>query len=408
MGLLDLILYVHEPMTTPNRWLLPEGIEELLPPQAEHLETLRRELLDLFKGWGYELVTPPLIEYLESLMVGAAYDLMLETFTLTDQLSGRLMGIRADMTPQMARIDAHHFKVDAPVRLCYLGTVLRTRPDGFIRTRSPMQVGAELYGHSGVESDGEVLCLMTEMLAAVGLSDVHIDLGHVGIYRALVRQAGLDPAEEEQLFRHLQRKAKPDIEQFLSRCTIDDTLRSMLIGLADMNGGTEVMDKARSVFRSASKEVHAALDNLQGVADQVRGRKPSLSIWYDLAELRGYRYQTGVVFAAYVAGHGQEVARGGRYDEIGREYGRARPATGFSADLKTLMAVSPTTATAQPSLVLADWSDDESLEGFVRELRSRGERVVYRLPGQACSESDMGCDRRVVKSAGRWAVKPIK
>lgn len=395
-------------MTVSNRWLLPEGIEELLPPQADHLETLRRDLLDLFKGWGYELVTPPLIEYLESLMVGAAYDLRLETFTLTDQLSGRLMGIRADMTPQMARIDARHFKLDAPVRLCYLGTVLRTRPDGFIRTRSPMQVGAELYGHAGVESDGEVLCLMTEMLAAVGLSDVHIDLGHVGIYRALVRQAGLDAAEEEQLFRHLQRKAKPDIEQFLSRCTLDEGVRTMLIGLADMNGGAEVIDGARSVFKSASKEVHAALENLQQVADQVRGRKPSLSIWYDLAELRGYRYQTGVVFAAYVAGHGQEVARGGRYDEIGREYGRARPATGFSADLKTLMAVSPTAADVQSSAIVADWSDDDALEAFVKGLRAQGERVIYRLPKQAGSESDLGCDRRVEKSDGRWIVKPIR
>ncbi len=394
-------------MATSNRWLLPEGIEELLPPQADHLETLRRELLDLFKGWGYELVTPPLIEYLESLMVGAAYDLMLETFTLTDQLSGRLMGIRADMTPQMARIDAHHFKLDAPVRLCYVGTVLRTRPDGFIRTRSPMQVGAELFGHAGVESDGEVLCLMTEMLAAMGLSDIHIDLGHVGIYRALVRQAGLGPAEEEQLFRHLQRKAKPDIEQFLSRCTIDGAVRSMLIGLVDMNGGVEVMDEARSVFKSASKDVHAALENLQQVAAQVRERKPSLSIWYDLAELRGYRYQTGVVFAAYVAGHGQEVARGGRYDEIGREYGRARPATGFSADLKTLMAVSPRVAVAQPSAILAEWSGDDTLEQFVKDLRSRGERVIYRLPGQVGGAKDLGCDRRIEKCDGRWIVKEI-
>ena len=395
-------------MATSNRWLLPEGIEELLPPQADHLETLRRELLDLFKGWGYELVTPPLIEYLESLMVGAAYDLMPETFTLTDQLSGRLMGIRADMTPQMARIDAHHFKLDAPVRLCYVGTVLRTRPDGFIRTRSPMQVGAELYGHAGVESDGEVLCLMTEMLAAMGLSDVHIDLGHVGIYRALVRQAGLGAAEEEQLFRHLQRKAKPDIEQFLSRCTIDGAVSAMLIGLVDMNGGAEVLDEARGVFKPASKEVHAALENLQQVAAQVRGRKPSLSIWYDLAELRGYRYQTGVVFAAYVAGHGQEVARGGRYDEIGREYGRARPATGFSADLKTLMAVSSRAAAARPSAILAEWSDDAEQEQFVNALRSGGERVIYHLPKQAGTEKDLGCDRRIEKCDGRWIVKAIK
>ena len=377
-------------MATSNRWLLPEGIEELLPPQAELLETLRRELLDLFKGWGYALVTPPLIEYLESLMVGAAYDLMLETFTLTDQLSGRLMGIRADMTPQVARIDAHHFKLDMPVRLCYLGTVLRTKPDGFIRTRSPMQVGAELYGHSGVESDGEVLCLMTEMLRAVGLSDVHIDLGHVGIYRALVRQAGLGSAEEEQLFRYLQRKAKPDIEQFLSSCSMDDAARAMLVGLVDMNGGPEVLDEARNMFKAASKEVHAALDNLQQVAAQVRRRQPALSIWYDLAELRGYRYQTGVVFAAYVAGHGQEVARGGRYD------------------LNTLMALSPRTAAVQPSAVLADWSDDDSLEQFVRELRGQGERVIYRLPNQAGTEKDLGCDRRIVKRDGRWVVEALK
>jgi ATP phosphoribosyltransferase regulatory subunit len=395
-------------MTTSNRWLLPEGIEELLPTQAEHLETLRRELLDLFRSWGYELVTPPLIEYLESLLVGAAYDLVLETFTLTDQLSGRLMGIRADMTPQVARIDAHHFKLDAPVRLCYLGTVLRTRPDGFIRTRSPMQVGAELYGHSGVESDGEVLCLMTEMLDAVGLTDVHIDLGHVGIYRALVRQAGLDAAVEEQLFRYMQRKAKPDIEQFLSGSAIDKSVRSMLISLVDMNGGGEVLDEARGVLKSASKDVHAALENLLQVAAQVRQRNPSVSIWYDLAELRGYRYQTGVVFAAYVAGHGQEVARGGRYDDIGREYGRARPATGFSADLKTLMAVTLAPPTVQPSAILAPWSDDDGLGRLIRELRSQGERVIYRLPNQSGAEIDIGCDRVIKQIDGRWVVKAIK
>lgn len=395
-------------MTTPNRWLLPEGIEELLPPQAENLETLRRELLDLFHTWGYELVTPPLIEYLESLLVGAAYDLMLETFTLTDQLSGRLMGIRADMTPQMARIDAHHFKVDVPVRLCYLGTVLRTRPDGFMRTRSPMQVGAELYGHSGVESDAEVLCLMTEMLGKAGLSDIHIDLGHVGIYRGLARQAQLDPAQEGQLFRYLQRKAKPDIEQFLASCAIAAGPRRMLVGLVEMNGAGEVLDEAHSMFKSASREVRAALDNLQQVAEQVRRRNASLSLWYDLAELRGYRYQTGVVFAAYMAGHGQEIARGGRYDDIGREYGRARPATGFSADLRTLMAISPRPAAPRPAAILAPHAGNEELKRVVAELRARGERVIYSLPGQAGAAAEMGCDRVIEHSGGKWVVKRLR
>ncbi len=396
-------------MTTSNRWLLPEGIEELLPPQAENLEVLRREILDLFHSWGYELVTPPLIEYLESLLVGAAYDLALETFTLTDQLSGRLMGIRADMTPQVARIDAHHFKVDAPVRLCYLGTVLRTRPDGFLRTRSPMQVGAELYGHAGVDSDAEVLCLMTELLGAVGLGEVHIDMGHVGIYRALARQARLDDAQEQELFRYLQRKAKPDIEHFLSRGSIDASTRQMLVGLVDMNGGGDVLDEARSVFRAASAEVIAALDNLEQVAARVRQRLPGLSIWYDLAELRGYRYQTGVVFAAYMAGHGQELARGGRYDDIGREYGRARPATGFSADLKTLVTLSPRLSAGGGSgAVLAPCAGDAALTALVGELRAKGERVIYQLPGQAGGAADMGCDRVIEQVEGRWIVNSLK
>lgn len=395
-------------MTTSNRWLLPEGVEELLPPQAENLEILRREILGLFHGWGYELVTPPLIEYLESLLVGAAYDLALETFTLTDQLSGRLMGIRADMTPQVARIDAHHFKVDTPVRLCYLGTVLRTRPDGFLRTRSPMQVGAELYGHAGVDSDAEVLCLMTELLRAVGLTEVHIDLGHVGIYRALARQAGLDDAQEQELFRYLQRKAKPDIEQFLAQGSIDAATRRMLVGLVDMNGEGDVLDEARGAFGAAHAEVLAALDNLEQVAAQVRERMPALSVWYDLAELRGYRYQTGVVFAAYVAGHGQEIARGGRYDDIGREYGRARPATGFSADLKTLVTISTRLSDAEHGAILAPCAGDAALAALIADLRGKGERVIYHLPGQIGGAADMGCNRAIEQFDGRWIVNALK
>jgi len=391
---------------TSERWLLPEGVEEYLPEQAERLESLRRKLLNLFHSWGYELVIPPLIEYVESLLVGVGHELDLETFKLIDQSTGRLMGVRADMTPQVARIDAHRLRTEAPSRLCYLDSVLLTRQDGFAGSRTPLQLGAELYGHAGIESDIEMLRLMTETLRVTGLDEFYLDLGHVGIFRALSRQAQLDQTQEQLLFDALQRKARPEIEAFLSSINIDNSLRQMIVGLVELNGDYSVLDEATTVLAKAGVEVQRSLDNLQRIARMAHSQLSHVPVYFDLAELRGYRYQSGVVFAAFAPGHGQEIARGGRYDEIGRLFGRPRPATGFSSDLKTLMTLSP----SQPynkNAILAPASECEVLQRTIRELRSQGLRVISELPGQSGSVSELGCDRKLEKIDSQWRVVEI-
>ncbi len=391
-----------------DRWLLPEGIEEVLPRQAQCLEQMRRRLLDLFQRWGYELVMPPFIEYLESLLTGAGNDLGLQTFKLTDQLSGRLMGIRADMTPQVARIEAHRLQREEPVRLCYLGTVLRTMPDGFAGSRSPLQLGTELYGHAGIEADVEVLCLMLETLAEAGLRDVHLDIGHVGIFRGLARRAGLDSAQEVELFDLLQRKARPEIERYLLELDIDAGLRTMIACLPGLNGGIEVLDTAAEVLRVAGQDVLDALDNLRAIATAAAQRLPEVPLYYDLAELRGYHYKTGVVFAAFVPGCGQEVARGGRYDGIGAVFGRARPATGFSADLKLLMRLGTLADDCAAKAVFAPAGNDVTLQARIAELRRAGERVIQALPGQCGGAEAMGCDRELRHRDGGWQVVEVR
>lgn len=393
-------------MTDKNRWLLPEGIEEMLPKQAEHLERLRRQVIDLFHSWGYEQVITPLVEYLESLLIGSGDDLDLQTFKLTDQLSGRAMGLRADITPQVARIDAHRIRRDAPTRLCYVGAVLHTRPDGFTSTRSPVQVGAELYGHAGIESDVEVLLLMVETLTTTGIKDIYLDLGHVSIFRGLARDAQLNHEQELTLFDALQRKAKPEIKAFLAQLPIEQQAQQMLINLVDLNGGEEVLVNAREVLKGAGASVHKALDELQNIAAVAGRRCPQVPLHFDLAELRGYYYKTGLVFAAFVSGHGQEIARGGRYDEIGAVFGRARPATGFSADLKTLIALSAD-APQPVNAILAPHANDAVLEAQVQALRKQGERVIYALPGQAGTLAELGCNRVLEKQSGRWVVNKI-
>ena len=386
-----------------EHWLLPAGIEETLPEEAARLESLRRDLLDLYAGWGYRLVVPPFIEYLESLLTGTGKDLDLQTFKLTDQLSGRLMGVRADMTPQVARIDVHHLRTDDPVRLCYLGTVLHALPDGVSGSRSPIQVGAELYGHAGIESDCEILCLMLETLERAGVRDVHLDLGHVGIFRGLSRQANLDEETEAIIYDALQRKAVSEIAPLLE--TLGEPAGRMIRDLANLNGGGEVLEEAHECLADASAEVQKALHALNSLAGMLRERFESLPLHFDLAELRGYRYHTGVVFAAFVPGSGREIARGGRYDNIGREFGHARPATGFSTDLKTLIREGGGgPAPPQNTGILAPWSPDAKLRALIRELRDAGERVVYELPGQSGSAADLGCDRRIVEQGGEWIV----
>ena len=395
-------------MLTQDRWLLPEGIEEILPNEARNLEYLRRQALDLFARWGYRLVIPPLMEFIDSLLVGTGHDLDLQTFKLIDQISGRLMGIRADMTPQVARIDARTAKGDLPTRLCYLGTVLHTQSDHLEKSRSPMQVGAELYGHAGHASDVEIIRLMLEMLAVTGISDVHLDLGHVGIYRGLARQAGLDSEHEAELFEILQRKDRTELGSFLESSGVELNISNMLATLLDLNGPDHIIEIARDRLRFASEYVNQALSDLEAIASVLRRLFPALPVNFDLAELRGYHYQTGVVFAAFVPGYGREIARGGRYDDIGKVFGRARPATGFSADLKVLASLSTGGDEAIPYVsIFAPAADDFDLYEVIRNLRAEGKIVVQELPGQTQGAREMGCSLELRKHGDEWKVVKV-
>ncbi|MDH5445229.1 MAG: ATP phosphoribosyltransferase regulatory subunit [Gammaproteobacteria bacterium] len=389
-----------------DRWLLPEGIEEVLPPQARQLESLRRRLLDLYDSWGYDLVMPPFIEYLESLLIGTGYDLDLKTFKLTDQLTGRLMGVRADMTPQVARIDAHHLKSHTPTRLCYLGTVLHTRPSGFGASRSPLQVGAELYGHAGVESDIEILSLMVETLRLCGVKESYFDLGHVGIFRGLAKQASLSAQQEDELFDVLQRKSRPDMLVLFEKWSLDKKLAEKFLGLSELNGDVTILGEAGKLLKGSGKSVLDALAYLESMAGMISQRLPDVTVHFDLAELRGYNYHTGAVFAAFVPGRGSAVAQGGRYDDIGEVFGQARPATGFSTDLKTLLSLSETQK-ASVSGIFAPSEQDDVLVKQVLELRQQGERVVVALPGQQGGAVEMGCDRQLLKKNNQWQVEPV-
>ena len=395
-------------MQQKDSWLLPDGIEEILPEEAKHLESLRRKILDTFACWGYELVIPPFIDYLDSLLTGSGHDLELQTFKLTDQISGEMLGVRADMTPQVARIDAHNLKHEWPTRLCYAGTILRTKGDPLEKTRSPMQIGAELYGHAGKESDVEIIRLMLEMLAMAGLQDVHLDLGHVGIYRALSRQAGLTDVQEAELFDVLQRKARPELQELMADYSIDSDLKAMFMKLPELNGGKETISKARTVLLKANGEVMQALADLEAIAEKLEASFPSLPVSFDLAELRGYHYHTGVVFAAFVPSVGREIARGGRYDNIGAIFGRERPATGFSADLKLLSALSKTSFIKEPrALIFAPYLDDAALNEKIRDLRAQGLAVVQQLPGQAGTAQELGCTSVLEQDHQNWFVRTL-
>lgn len=392
-----------------ERWLLPTGIEEILPDQARVLEGLRRELLNLYQGWGYELVIPPFLDYLDSLLTGTGHDLALQTLTLTDQISGRLLGLRADMTPQVARMDAHRLGRHTPTRLCYLGTVLRARPESVAGTRSPLQIGAEIFGHAGIESDLEVLQLLMATLGTAGISEVFLDLGHVGIFRGLAQAADLDRDRELALFDALQRKAIPEIETLVGSWGLEPALGAMLLALPDLCGD-DALEQAAAVLASAPAGVRQALAYLGRLAEALRGWMPEVPIHFDLAELRGYQYKTGVVFAAFAPSSGQEIARGGRYDDIGRVFGRARPAVGFSADLQLLMRVGSGLEQRYPEAgaVLAPWSADGTLHAEVARLRAQGRRVIRALPGIAADPEEWGCVERLVGGVeGSWVLEPL-
>jgi len=394
-------------MTTNKHWVLPQGIEEALPEQAARLEALRRKFLDMYASWGYELVIPPFIDHIESLLTGTGHELDLQTFKIVDQLSGRTLGIRADMTPQVARIDAHQLGRDVPTRLCYIGTVLHTRSDCFGSSRSPLQVGAELYGHAGVESDVEILSLMLSSFIVAGVEGVYLDLGNVDIFRGLARQAKLNEDTETRLFEMLQRKAVTEITELLAGLKLKQSLREMLASLASLNGDVKVFKTARQVLADADASVHAAIEYLEKVAKAISRDFPGIPLNIDLAELDGYHYQTGVVFAAFVPQLGQALARGGRYDNIGSLFGRERAATGFSTDLKLLNVLS--TRTFKPKdRVYAPSGSEKALLDAIDALRAKGVCVIRKLAKQNDTAADMACNKQLIKSKGQWVLKDVK
>lgn len=380
------------------RWVLPDHIEDALPIEADKLERLRRRLLDTFRGHGYQLVVPPLLEYLDSLTTGAGQDLKLRTFKLIDQLSGRTMGVRADMTPQVARIDAHLLNRGGVSRLCYCGSVLHTLPSTLTATREPLQIGAELYGHAGLDADIEIIRLLAEVMVVAEVPANRIDISHVGLFRVLAARAGLVPEREEELFGLLQSKDMPD----LRACVADvaEPLRSALLALPGLYGGPEVLDEAAARLPDIA-EVRAALDELRAIAT----RLADLPISFDLADLRGYHYHSGVMFAAYADGVHGAIALGGRYDQVGAAFGRGRPATGFSLDLRELARCRPDDVAV--GAILAPVDADAALVAMIAELRASGEVVVMALPGHDGTWNEAGCDRHIVRREGAWTVEQL-
>lgn len=394
-------------MTHTNSWLLPEGIEDLLPEDAARLECVRKNLLDLFKSWGYQHVIPPMVEYIDSLLLGSGSELNLQTFKIIDQLSGRTLGVRADMTPQVTRMASQRFSGNSPVRLSYIGSVLQAKGAQIEKSRSPMQVGAELYGNDDIASDIEVIQLMLEMLAVSGVADIHLDLGHVAIFRGLSQQAGLNQEQESELFDVLQRKAPDEAKALLNSFGLEDKWVKTFVSLISLNGDISVLEAAKSELSLGNEAVQLALADLNNIATELSRYYPSLPLYFDLAELRCYQYQTGVVFAAFTPGEGSEIARGGRYDSSGGLSEKAQPATGFSADLKVLSRLSKSGNQDPQEVILApSYSSDKSaaLYESVRDLRASGRTVIQQLPA---STEEPEHTAVLVNQADTWLVKVL-
>jgi len=382
----------------PN-WLLPENVADVLPSEARKTEEVRRAMLDQFRSYGYELVAPPLLEYVESLMPVQDQDLDLRMFKLVDQLSGRTMGIRADMTIQVARIDAHLLNRPGVVRLCYAGALLHTRPSGFHSTREPLQVGAEIYGHAGLEADVEIQALALASLKLAGLSELTLDLSHVGVLDAVIEDDPRAKSERSTLIGLLRSKDMPALRQWVKR--YGSSVRDAILTLAALRGGIGVLDTARHALPRK-----AAIDQALNALSQMAEAATGASINIDLADLSGYQYESGVTFAIYVPGLPNAVARGGRYDEVGEAFGRARPATGFSMDLREIVVLLPVTPPVPA--ISAPWRQDEALQTFIAQLRLQGEIVIQHFPGQSPDPQEFDCDREIVEQNGKLIIKPLR
>ncbi|MGB1010630.1 MAG: ATP phosphoribosyltransferase regulatory subunit [Thiolinea sp.] len=392
-------------------WALPDGISEALPDEAQRLEILRRQLIDLYSTWGYKLVIPPMVEYTESLSTGAGSNLDLQTFKITDLQTGRMMGIRADMTPQIARIDAHKLQTAQPNRLCYIGTVLHSRAFRQGASRSPLQVGAELFGHAGADSDFEVISLLLATLDHCKVNSLTLDIGHVGIFRELAKQAGFSKKEEAQFFSMLERKALPEIDQWLAAANLSSELREMLVELPRLHGPVDILDKAEKILLHAGSAVQAALNYLKELSARIASAYPTCQLHIDLTELSGYDYHTGIVYAVYSSDCGDEIARGGRYDGVGKLFGRERPATGFSTDLRKLSQFSDNNQEVghNTDAIFAPCTDTEELNQLIADLRDKGHTVIRQLSGSNNIQTprDMGCNQQIIQDHNQWIVAKV-
>ena len=385
-----------------NRWLLPEDIADVLPAKARKVEQLRRSLLDLYRSYGYELVAPPLLEFLDSLLTGTGSDLNLQTFKLVDQLSGRTLGLRADMTPQVARIDAHLLNRTGVTRLCYAGPIAHTRTPIGCTSREELQLGAEIYGHAGWEADLEALSLLLQTLQTAGLKQVYLDLSHAGILTGILADQAVSKEDIETLYGLLQSKDRSSLANW-SR-NLPQPVGQALMALTELSGpATEVLVRARKVLPSNAL-VSDALSLLERLTNAIASMPSAPEVSIDLADLRGYQYHSGMMFTAYVDALSQPIARGGRYDHVGQAFGRARPATGFSIDLLTLAGLS--TELEERSAIVAPWISDAGLNAAIQALRAGGEIVVQLAPGDAALSAEYRLDRVLVEQGGTWKVQP--
>ena len=380
-------------------WLLPENIADVLPSEARKIEELRRLMLDNFRLYGYELVMPPLLEYVESILTGAGGDTDLRTFKLVDPISGRMLGIRPDMTTQVARIDAHLLNRDSVTRLCYAGSVLHTHPSGLHATREPLQIGAEIYGHAGLEADAEIQELALASLAMAGFPEVRLDMSHVGVLRAIIAEDPAASKDEAALSALLRAKDCPGLAE--RTANYSEATRAALMALPNLYGDIDVLTRARDVL-PALPGVTKALAELAALAGSALGRA---EVAIDLADLRGYQYESGAMFALYVPGLPNAVARGGRYDHVGEAFGRARPATGFSLDLRELARLLPTAE--RKHSIRAPWGNAPELREQIAQLRKAGEVVIQSMPGHDNEQDEFECDRVLVLEDSNWILKNL-
>jgi ATP phosphoribosyltransferase regulatory subunit len=396
------ILVLTASKNSMSAWVLPDHIADVLPSEARHIEEIRRDLLDMARCYGYELVMPPLLEHLESLLSGTGEALDLQTFKLVDQLSGRMMGLRADSTPQVARIDAHLLNRQGVARLCYCGPVLHTRPGGPHASREPLQFGAEIYGHAGLEADLEILTLALDALRSAHVGPLTVDLADARIVGALLTASGLSMVEQEQVHAALAAKDATELQAITQAC--EPTVAAALQGLVARYGDANVLERAQQEL-PALPEVQQALGELQWLGRHIASAFDDVSVSFDLADLRGYAYYTGARFSVYAPAAHDALARGGRYDEVGSVFGRKRPAVGFSLDVKELATAAPRRPLR--AAIRAPWGEDTTLQAAIAALRQRGETVVCVLPGHESEVDEFHCDRELKMQAGQWCVTAI-